>query len=432
MEFRCTTDSNPEHNCEFFNRMKLRRLARESQSSVAKFVAVHGGIDQREGLRLDAAVFNGLPADLEVAEGALVLIILNLAVEHGLMNGTHGTVKKIVYTGRKSPLCEDPRDCLPDAVVVDCPKYAGPPFFDEPAYRTWVPLLPRCVPAEFDSAIARTNFPLTLGWALTPWKAQGMTLEKIVVDLGAKASSPGVAFVALTRVRHPDHMLLEDTFPAMSVIMKQKDAPAFMARQAWERDQAVLFSKTLRRCIRDPALYSEQSLWTTSDDALADVILALARSHDLSDVAALRCACASASGQDCSISDIERVVGRLQKWPHSLELQTAQQIGSLAPCVGKPAKRKEVRHASSEALITDGSWTCRRAALEDWLATGVLSLETWEFFARLFRETCPQKGFPPRAARRCSDGHGLLLQPCPCRKRPMSGHSARQDLSFLG
>ena len=55
MEFRKTTDASPEHNCDFFNRMKLRRLAQEKNTSVARFRALHGGIDNKEGLRLDSS-----------------------------------------------------------------------------------------------------------------------------------------------------------------------------------------------------------------------------------------------------------------------------------------------------------------------------------------------------------------------------------------
>ena len=94
---------------------------------------MHSGIDQASGLRLDALLFNGLPADLESAEGALVILTSNLAVEHGLMNGTHGIVRRIVYTRGKSPLAEDFRDRMPDVIVVDCPQYVGPAFFAQPA-----------------------------------------------------------------------------------------------------------------------------------------------------------------------------------------------------------------------------------------------------------------------------------------------------------
>ena len=189
MEFRRTTAGNPEQNCDFFNRMKLRTLASETGVSVARFVSIHTGVDQNSGLRLDAMLFRGLPPDLELAEGALVILISNLAVEHGLMNGTRGVVRKIIYANGKSPLAPDLRDRMPDVVVVDCPQYVGPAFFSDVELRTWIPLLPRTVPADNDPAITRTQFPLTLGWALTSWKAQGMTLQKVIVSLGAVQGS---------------------------------------------------------------------------------------------------------------------------------------------------------------------------------------------------------------------------------------------------
>ena len=66
-----------------------------------------------------------------------------------------------------------------------------------------------------------------LAWALTPWKAQGMSLEKAKVRLGGKASSPGVALVAVSRVSHPDDLMLDDDFPSMSTIVRQREHPSF-------------------------------------------------------------------------------------------------------------------------------------------------------------------------------------------------------------
>ena len=76
-------------------------------------------------------------------------------------------------------------------------------FYDDPERRTWVPIQPRTSRSEDNKDVERTQFPLVLGWALTPWKAQGMTLDKAVVKLGSRAGEPGVAFIALRRVRHP-------------------------------------------------------------------------------------------------------------------------------------------------------------------------------------------------------------------------------------
>ena len=70
-----------------------------------------------------------------------------------------------------------------------------------------------------------------------------MTLEKAVIQIGTAAAKPGVAFVALSRVRHPDHLMLEDTFPDMATIMKQSEKEAFVTRQRWERRMRVFFLK---------------------------------------------------------------------------------------------------------------------------------------------------------------------------------------------
>ncbi len=52
------------------------------------------------------------------------------------------------------------------------------------------------------------QFPLTLGWALTIHKSQGMTLENAVIDLGGGAFSDGQTYVALSRCRRVSGMRL--------------------------------------------------------------------------------------------------------------------------------------------------------------------------------------------------------------------------------
>ena len=137
-----------------------------------------------------------------------------------------------------------------------------------------------------DGGIVRSQLALTLAWALTPWKAQGMTLNKVRVNLGKAASKPGVAFVALTRARHYDGLALDDSFPAMDVFQKQQKQKMFQKRQEFERCANAMFSATIRRSMRDEAIYSMRNVWSQRDANLADALLGFVqarRSEKLAD-----------------------------------------------------------------------------------------------------------------------------------------------------
>ena len=174
MDYRRQTDLNPENNVTYYNRRKLHAHAAREKIPIARFDALHTGVSQEEGMKLKPELFQNLDPTLELAVGSLVLITANLAVEHGIMNGTRGILREILYTHSDGPSHANVHERMPHTLLIDCPEYSGPPFFDvdtHPERRTWIPLRPREHSHDNSEGITRIQFPVTLGWAMTTEKA---------------------------------------------------------------------------------------------------------------------------------------------------------------------------------------------------------------------------------------------------------------------
>ncbi len=122
----------------------------------------------------------------------------NLWKETGLTNGAKGEVKYIIYEkGTKPP-------DLPLVVIVQVHQYTGPSFLSNvekcvpivPVTRTWYMNGKTC---------SRTMLPLNLAYAISIHKSQGMSLDKVMVNIGDREFSNGLTYTAITRVRrHED------------------------------------------------------------------------------------------------------------------------------------------------------------------------------------------------------------------------------------
>ncbi|MDQ1576445.1 MAG: ATP-dependent helicase [Microbacteriaceae bacterium] len=159
------------------------------------------------------------PADeaLELKVGAQVMFLRN---DGGAgdgprwVNGTIGTVTRI-----DSTVYVDVDGEIHEVEPATWEKYRY-------SYSPTTKKLTKDVVAEF------TQFPLRLAWAVTIHKSQGKTYESAIVDLGARAFSPGQTYVALSRITSLDGLYL--TRPLRpSDIMVDPDVERFMRnRQA--------------------------------------------------------------------------------------------------------------------------------------------------------------------------------------------------------
>jgi ATP-dependent DNA helicase PIF1 len=78
----------------------------------------------------------------------------------------------------------------------------------------WVPIIP--VTSQWQSCaenqLSRTQLPLVTAWAITIHKSQGLTLERVVVELGPKDFAQGLSFVAISRVKTLSGLAIKTAF----------------------------------------------------------------------------------------------------------------------------------------------------------------------------------------------------------------------------
>ena len=66
------------------------------------------------------------------------------------------------------------------------------------------------------------QFPLQLGYALTIHKAQGKTLDKVIIDMRRGAFAHGQLYVALSRTRRMEDMHIPKRVDEADVILSQR------------------------------------------------------------------------------------------------------------------------------------------------------------------------------------------------------------------
>ena len=167
----------------------------------------------------DPSKTGGLKEVLSLCVGCRVMVTKNISIEDGLVNGVQGSVVGFIESKGKS--IHSPTAILVKFDNAQVGKQLRKKFSTSTEGTT--PITP--VEAKFSVGkynnvdITRTQFPLTLSFACTIHKVQGLSVDEIVISLDGRLQ-PGQAYVALSRARTLEGLHLLDFDPK-----KVKESP---------------------------------------------------------------------------------------------------------------------------------------------------------------------------------------------------------------
>ena len=212
------------------NSLMLNALAPENQQySIKACDAVAGQTNHvnLSNLSDKRSETGGLHCVLKLAIGARVMLTTNVDVSDGLVNGARGEVVHIVTndTGKVTNIL----------VKFDNPEVGSKAKLTSPyrsRFNEAVPIAKHeaifLAKGKRGSEVTRLQFPLTLAWATTIHKVQGLTLDEIVVDMKGGHFSPGQAYVAFSRVKNLEGLHILNFNP--KAIKASKDVMIEMER----------------------------------------------------------------------------------------------------------------------------------------------------------------------------------------------------------
>lgn len=178
-----------------YNKTKLKDLG----NPILKILAKHSGKNALNGSSTDT---QQLEPVLYVSIEAKIVLLINIFTRHKLINGSTGIIKDFFFEDDIMP------PNLPNYIVIDFPAYDGPTFFPNFEERkNWVILRPHAAewtPNHQESThrniCSRTQYPIVLAWAWTPWKAQGSTFKcTLSLHLGDAELEHGLTNVTFPR-----------------------------------------------------------------------------------------------------------------------------------------------------------------------------------------------------------------------------------------
>ncbi|KAJ2894691.1 hypothetical protein MKZ38_007309 [Zalerion maritima] len=164
--------------------------------------------------------------------GMLVVLLSNLDLNAGLVNGSTGIICGFEPKTKVNPPEKQGSDDKQRSYTVDIINGQVREYISRPQVKVYpvvkflnvpqpVIIFPECSTHELGheqtpaaqgeqraSILCRTQIPLMAAWAMTTHKAQGMTLDRVIVDL-SRAFEEGQVYVALSRATSLEGLKIE-------------------------------------------------------------------------------------------------------------------------------------------------------------------------------------------------------------------------------
>lgn len=171
---------------------------------------------------LEAKQTGKLKDEIQLAIGMKAMVLLNLATEADIANGTRGEIKEIILDDRedqhRKPVEGHVNLQYPPAMILFKPD-RGTNIKFEGISPGLIPITPS--EASFAAQrkgkgnktykIKRRQYAITPGYAFTDYKSQGQTIEHVIIDIGKPPTgklSPFGTYVSLSRSRGRDTIRL--------------------------------------------------------------------------------------------------------------------------------------------------------------------------------------------------------------------------------
>jgi ATP-dependent exoDNAse (exonuclease V) alpha subunit len=148
--------------------------------------------------------------NLILKEGAQVMFVKN-DLQKQFVNGTIGIVTEANY----------------DRIIVRIPDENGPDKTIEVDRQEWEILKyendPE-KPQQITTKVVGTfkQYPLKLAWAITIHKSQGKTFDRVIIDMGGGAFESGQTYVALSRCRTLEGVILKQPLRNRDIIVDER------------------------------------------------------------------------------------------------------------------------------------------------------------------------------------------------------------------